>query len=1485
MLLSQVGREIRANLRHMEQVLDAFFRDNAKRGELATLAKDSQQIRGALNVLGLNDAERLLVMCEQQIERYASSDAPVADDELELLAESLSGLGFFIEAVEQQRPDRDRLIAPLIARRMGEAPAPAVTQSDSIEDAVAELRTQLPQLVAEIHKAPADAAARDQLQRKLAGLRDDAELIGDVDLLAQADAALKEFKAGGTDTLAAAVEMIADAGVARAPEISAETQRLLDTDTTGLDAELLDIYLTEAAEVLDTVAEHHRLLTHNPGDREALLTVRRQFHTLKGSGRMVGLVELGELAWQVEQIGNRLIEEDRSVTPAVLALIDVAEKSFRGWVGELRQTRRVVADAQPLHSAIDAVTQEWPSRPKPQAPVLRMAATSTEPRPDMPATPVDFPTMTLPTLELIELPEVGAAAEAEGPAVEVEEPAPEDEVVDVLPHEERMSSTPILKLVADNDFVVPATEPERRPIFATIAEPDEVTIGGTTLSTSLWKILCDEADAHIVTLQRELSVLQSDAHAAPSPEMVRASHTLCGIHRTGGLPLIAETSSALEQALLAMAHHGAPLPSASQSVLAHAVEGLARFVGRVRAREDWSDHDRLDAQAIAHELEALRHDAVGGGRVDAETVAAEMAQREDELHIEIPADVAADAEIVIEHAASDVQPEHDIRVTTIVTTSHGAKPDIDVRTPQKTGDPLAGIRDDVDAQVLEIFLEEAAELYPQAAEQVRAWRRNQRDTQIPQQLRRTLHTFKGSARMAGAMRLGELTHLMESRLLHGDAPREATPDLFEALDTDLDHIGFVLDALRGGRTNVPLPEFDRRTRDTPADTAAGVISVAARHAETPPQAAEPIVVPLTSSAPAHVALTPATTEPADVEASTRAMLRVRADIVDRLVNEAGEVAIARARIEGELRALKSNLLELTNSVIRLRGQVREIELQAETQIQSRMTAIQTVNQEFDPLELDRFTRFQELTRSLAEGVNDVSTVQQALLKNLDDADAALLAQARLSRDVQQRLFAIRTVPFASVSERLYRILRATAKELDKRANLEIDDGQTELDRSVLEKLVGPLEHLLRNALDHGIESRADRVKAGKPETGEISLKVRQISNEVMIELADDGGGIDFNNVRNRAHSLGLLPADGEPTEQQLIECLFQPGFSTASTVTQISGRGIGMDVVRAEITALGGRVEVHAAQGKGTRFVLYLPLTLAVAQAVLVRAGGRMWALPAPTVEQVQQIKGEALLDLYVKRKVEWQGRVYPFHYLPRLLGDAQHTPETQRFNAVLLLRSGQGTAAIHVDEMIGNQEVVVKNIGPQLARVSGISGATVLGTGEIVLIINPVQLAMRPEVTGVESDESDDRVIGDRPRTTLPVAARTTTPLVMIVDDSLTVRKVTSRLLQREGFDVVTAKDGVDALQILEDQTPDVILLDIEMPRMDGFEFTKTMKTEPKNAHIPIIMITSRTAEKHRNRAAELGVDLYLGKPYQEEELLRNLRDMLNVASPDATV
>ena len=453
-LLAQVGREIQVNLRHMEQVLDAFFRDNAKRAELASLAKDSAQIRGALRILGLNDADRLLALCEEQIATYAEPEAPVDNDDLELLAESLSGLGFYIEAVEQQRPDRERLIAPLIAKRLGEAPVPLRPEEASVEAAVAELRAELPQLVDEVHRAPSDAGAREGLRQKLVGLRDDAELIGDAELVGQTEAILADLAASGTANLAAAVEAMADTS-APAPEISEETQRLLATDAHGLDRELLEIYLLEAAEVLDGIAEHQRVLAGNPGDRDALATVRRGFHTLKGSGRMVGLTELGEFAYDAERVMNRLIEEERPVTPAVLAMIAVAETSFRGWVEALTRDRRVVADPRALRAAIAQVERELPGGNGAEANAASDADADgepeTEPEPAPPSNVIELPRLAAgapaagtavtsgATAELIELPELGFDAGDVHPAVGgapiaeliemIDVPAPEAEPV------------------------------------------------------------------------------------------------------------------------------------------------------------------------------------------------------------------------------------------------------------------------------------------------------------------------------------------------------------------------------------------------------------------------------------------------------------------------------------------------------------------------------------------------------------------------------------------------------------------------------------------------------------------------------------------------------------------------------------------------------------------------------------------------------------------------------------------------------------------------------------------------------------------------------------------------------------------------------------------------------------------------------------------------------------------------------------------------
>ena len=598
-------------------------------------------------------------------------------------------------------------------------------------------------------------------------------------------------------------------------------------------------------------------------------------------------------------------------------------------------------------------------------------------------------------------------------------------------------------------------------------------------------------------------------------------------------------------------------------------------------------------------------------------------------------------------------------------------------------------------------------------------------------------------------------------------------------------------------------------------------------------------------------------------------LRVRADWVDRMVNQAGEVAISRSRIESEVFAFKRHVNELSDALVRLRGHIREVEIQAESQMQATFQT-QGVAEQFDPLEFDRFTRFQEVTRFLAESVNDISTVQHILLARLGETEAALIQQSRLNRELQQNLLRVRMVPLNSVSDRLYRTVRQTARDVNKRAQLDIQGGDLEIDRSVLEKVTAPLEHLLRNALAHGVETPEERRAAGKTEFGEIVLSARQSGNEMLLTLKDDGAGLNYARIREKAEAGGLLLPGVEPTETLLAQLIFVAGFTTAETVSQVSGRGVGMDVVKSEIAALGGRIDIVSTPGAGTSFNIYLPLTLAMTQAVMIRVAKHDYALPTPLVQQVLELKPAELEQAMINGVVTWRGASYPFSYLPHLLGDTEAVHEVLRYNPVILLASGTSQAAVLVDAIEGTREIVVKNIGPQMARITGVVGATVRGDGRVILIMNPVPLALRwaslPR-TAVERKA---------PAEAAEVSAALQPPMVLVVDDSLTVRKITTRLLTREGFRVDSAKNGVDALEKMHDLIPDVVLLDVEMPRMDGFELARVMRSDARLKSVPIIMITSRTADKHRNHAMEIGVNVYLGKPYQEQQLLDSIAGQL---------
>ncbi|MFN9709246.1 MAG: response regulator, partial [Burkholderiales bacterium] len=598
------------------------------------------------------------------------------------------------------------------------------------------------------------------------------------------------------------------------------------------------------------------------------------------------------------------------------------------------------------------------------------------------------------------------------------------------------------------------------------------------------------------------------------------------------------------------------------------------------------------------------------------------------------------------------------------------------------------------------------------------------------------------------------------------------------------------------------------------------------------------------------------------------------NILDRLVNQAGELMISRFRMASDASQLRSSLADLNDNLDRLRQQLRDIHLQAETQMTSRIQAAKATDVVFDPLEFDRFTRIQELTRMMAESVNDLTTVQRNLDKALDKTEDSLALQSRVTRDLQNDLLRTRMVEFDSLSDRLYRVVRQAAKETGKEVRLDVLGGSIEVDRSVLERMTAAFEHLLRNSVTHGIELPDERRLAGKNSTGTVTVAALQEGNEISVTVSDDGAGLDLARIHQKGLDMGLIAPSQNPTEIELANLIFTPRFSTAEEVTELAGRGIGLDVVRAEIQAIGGHIDVTMAPGKGTSFKLQLPLTTAVTQIVMIRAGESTIALPSSTVELVCRVKVEQLHDAYVAGVYSFGEGVLPFFWLGSLLQLSPYSTEsTGKTRYILIVKSAQQRIAVHVDEVLGNQEAVVKNLGPQFVHVPGLAGMTLLPSGSVALIYNLVALA---SLYGNDSREATRSAWYKQAETSspefepvVPQESVFLPPLVLVVDDSLTVRRVTQRLLLREGYRVKLAKDGLDALEKLAEEKPGIVLSDIEMPRMDGFDLVRNIRGDARLRDLPVIMITSRIAQKHRDYAAELGVDHYLGKPYSEDDLL----------------
>jgi chemosensory pili system protein ChpA (sensor histidine kinase/response regulator) len=1277
-LVAQVAREMHANLAHVEQVLDAYFRGTASREQLATLDPFARHVIGALKMLNQEPAAELLEHCAQVIGMLADREHAPSQFEVNVLADGLGSLAFFVQALPHGATNERALVEKTLKRFV-------VGDETQTRRAVEEPEPLAPRESLDFAPAPEPHAP---------------------DAAGEAARALEV--AAETPSAPALPETPAAAEIP--PPAPAETARSGVDDRAAADPEIVDIFLEEAQEILGELADHLAVCREHPDDREALVTVRRAFHTLKGSGRMAGLPNLGEAAWTVESLLNHWLKLDRDVTPELMAYLGQAQDEFDAWVTAMAQDGRVAVDwsrlddaASPLRGGDISEPVTRKSGPAESAPAESRAAEAQLPS-QAETTLVEIPPLAEQTLDFID----------------GHQPLPHAE--DALPQ--------------------------------VAAEPPPAEYGET--APSLLQIYLAEAGACIRRIGDALATPEITTHP-PFEETVRAAHTLAGSSRTAGAPELVGLAAALEQMLATARDDDRALTLAQQQAAAAAVEAL-----------------RLQLDALSR----------GAPLSDCSSA------------------------IELLHRASEA-----------------------LETPVKE---RRVVKDDIDAELLRIFLEESDDLVPMLGEDLRQLRADANDGPALASLRRALHTLKGSARMAGAMRLAELVHSMETAVESAAERAAFSPATFDDLEERLDRLVSALDALKR-----------HGTEPAPATV----------------EAAEPAASPVPAVEPGP-ASEPAPEAEADEPGILSSQIRVATDTVDRLVNQAGEISISRGRIEVESRSLRQTLMELTDSVTRLRNQLREIEIHAEARLQSRLAQTQESNAAFDPLEFDRFTRFQELTRLMAESVHDVTTVQQQLIDGLDEVNSALSAQSHLNRQLQDDLMHLRTVPFRTVAERLHRVVRQTAREVEKRVAFDIVGAQVEVDRGVLERIIAPMEHLLRNAVAHGIEPPPQREALGKPETGRITLTLRQDINDVVMVVEDDGRGLDYARIRAKAQDLGWIAPGAQPADTDLAQLIFRPGFSTASEITEISGRGVGMDVVASELQALGGRVDLASEAGRGAAFSLRVPLTLAVTKVLLMSAASRTWGVLTSMVEQVQELGAAALESALAEGAVQWMGTRYPLHHLSHLLALSDAPPEIRSRNYLLLLRSGDGRVAVLVDAIQTNQDLVLKSLGPQLSRVPGIAGATVLPTGDVVLIINPVRLGERRATAMAFSAPAP-----------APAEETSPEPLILVVDDSLTVRNVTGRLLTRSGFRVATAKDGLDALQKLQDLTPAVMLVDIEMPRMDGFELTKHVRGDRRLSHTPIIMITSRLAQKHRDYAMELGVNLYLGKPYQEEELLGYIR------------
>ncbi|CAI8702847.1 chemosensory pili system protein ChpA (sensor histidine kinase/response regulator) [Pseudomonas sp. IT-232MI5] len=1336
-------------------------------------------------------------------------------------------------------------------------------------------------------------------------------------------------------------------------------------DEEPVDDELREVFLEETDEVLEVLHEYLPRWSANPQDRDALTELRRAFHTLKGSGRMVRALILGELAWSVENLLNRVLEQSvepgsvvqQLLTDTVLLLPELINEFATNSQRQRSDVDQLAARAHALAKGDEPLAAEDVDDVAALDPLLleifrneaethlaslnRFLDQAAEHVPLQASDELQRALHTLkgsasmagvlPIAELaapldqlarefkahqlpLDLDEVELLLEAEGlfrvglrqlkhdplaPIVGAQSLIKRSEtllaerlasILDAPNTGLRVKRDPQLInnfLAQGMDILLDAESllqrwqqhpGERQELSALLDELTTLGEGAHLADLLPVDVLCEalldlygaveesslavseqffqEAQNAHEALINMLDELAAGQEVTPQPERIRALHDLLdqsldpssmGLIRSDGSRTLSIRE--LGSATAELQQKATALEPDDEIVEIFLEEAVDILDSSGQALQRWlSDPDNT---APLSSLQRDLHTLKGGARMAEVEAIGDLAQELESLYeglvdrrfnysetlrrllLKSHERLALLLEQLQQH--QPLTPAQDL-IETLRQVRQGQTVS---ETPQPAADHDSAGHD---PELLEIFLEEGFDIIENSGAALLRWQAEPGNRQEVETLLRDLHTLKGGARMVEIGPIGDLAHELEylyESLSTGALQPSA--ELFALVQRGHDRLAQMLDGVRAGQ---PCPPADRLIN-------------AIQNFSHPVTPDTPPVLPV-----------PVKTDVAPPAADAGAdMVKVSAELLDELVNLAGETSIFRGRIEQQVNDAQIALNEMETTIERMRDQLRRLDTETQGRILSRqqVDAERLGYEEFDPLEMDRHSQLQQLSRALFESASDLLDLKETLDRRNHDAENLLQQQGRINTELQEGLMRTRMVPFERMLPRLKRIVRQVAEELNKDVAFVVGNAEGEMDRNVLERMAAPLEHMLRNAVDHGLESAEVRLAAGKPAQGQISLDLSREGGDIVFDIRDDGAGVPLEAVRRKAIKRGMLAPEAEISDRDVLQFILQPGFSTAEKITQISGRGVGMDVVHEEVRQLGGSMSIDSVPGQGVHFRIRLPFTVSVNRALMVQCGEDQYAIPLNTIEGIVRVLPNDLEAHFRADPPRYQygGQTYELCYLgellktaprPKLLGQNLPLP-------VLLVHYNDRRIAVQVDNMAGTREIVVKSLGAQFAAVQGVSGATILGDGRVVLIldllapIRAMQARIAPTSTLPEIDNEPQKPL-----------------LVMVVDDSVTVRKVTSRLLERHGMNVLTAKDGVDAMLLLEEHMPDLMLLDIEMPRMDGFEVATQVRNDERLQHLPIIMITSRTGQKHRDRAMAIGVNDYLGKPYQESVLLESI-------------